>query len=172
MRTYKLGSRSLRHEEQITVPGLIWLGVKSSDIFDHNLHSTSWLQFSSQVRDESQSSETTVASIRLSSHQRSSDSSSGFTRTGRLSDIDYKINPLTSNDRHKAVSILNKVEDQEFLDAEDINLSRELQFMLMLNVKFEIQAVDDGGTMTRWLDARFSSFHHAERAGESYPNVS
>lgn len=32
LRTYKYGSRSLGHEENATVPGLQWLGVKMEDI--------------------------------------------------------------------------------------------------------------------------------------------
>lgn len=35
MRTYKYGSRGLGHEENATVPGLQWLGVKMGDILGY-----------------------------------------------------------------------------------------------------------------------------------------
>lgn len=72
----------------------------------------------------------------------------------QLTDDDYKTNALSSSDRRKATNLLRVVEESTPLEAEEMSLSRELQVMLMLNVKFEIQAISGDGNMTGWLDER------------------
>lgn len=61
---------------------------------------------------------------------------------------------MTARDRKKAISILRLLTDQHDQDAEEMELTRELQVMMALNMKFEMQAVDDAGNMARWLDER------------------
>jgi meiotic recombination protein SPO11 len=67
------------------------------------------------------------------------------------------LSPLTLRDRKVAVSILQVIQQEQrasILDeAEQI---RELQVMLMLNYKAEIQAVDNLGDITHWLDMRLT----------------
>lgn len=70
--------------------------------------------------------------------------------------VDYKVAPLTQRDRKKAVAILNALGDEQNQDPEEVRLMPELQIMLMLNMKFEIQAIDDGA-MAGWLDAQLES---------------
>jgi len=36
-RTYKYGSRSLDHEDNTTIPGIRWLGIRSDDLMDFDL---------------------------------------------------------------------------------------------------------------------------------------
>lgn len=36
LRTYKYGSKRLGHEENVTIPGMKWLGIRSGDLFVHN----------------------------------------------------------------------------------------------------------------------------------------
>lgn len=51
--------------------------------------------------------------------------------------------------------MLQSIEDQDVEDShEDLEQARELQVMLMLNVKAEIQAIDDMGDLSSWLDEK------------------
>jgi hypothetical protein len=59
---------------------------------------------------------------------------------------------LTMRDRKSAVSLLYKFKDLDHYDAEDAFIMRELQVMLVLHVKVEIQSVDKHGDIAEWLD--------------------
>lgn len=62
---------------------------------------------------------------------------------------------LTATDRKTAVRVLQSIEDQDVEEShEDLEQARELQVMLMLNVKAEIQAIDDMGDLSSWLDEK------------------
>lgn len=160
MRTYKFGSRSLQHEENVTVPRLSWLGVKSSDIFYQDLPRYALSQSSSEVSVETHFSESSVSLSQSTSSPRLPHLHWNTSSLSILADVDYKTIVLLSSDRIKAINILATLETPYSLDAEEVDLARELQLMLMLNVKFEIQAIDDGSNMTRWLDLRLSSILH------------
>ena len=64
--------------------------------------------------------------------------------------------PLTYTDRRTAVCLLKELSRGpcDNTDMEEANLEqcREVQVMLMLNVKAEIQAADDCGDLTAWLN--------------------
>jgi len=62
--------------------------------------------------------------------------------------------PLTLNDRKKAVSVLKEICDAEEIEDDEKIQILELQRMLMLNFKAEIQALDDFGDIARWLDEK------------------
>ena len=62
--------------------------------------------------------------------------------------------PLTFNDRKKAVSVLKEICDAEEIEDDEKIQILELQRMLMLNFKAEIQALDDFGDIARWLDEK------------------
>ncbi|KAK9426710.1 putative Spo11/DNA topoisomerase VI subunit A [Seiridium unicorne] len=147
MRTYQHGSQSLRHEKNVTVPGLLWLGVKSNDVFGRAARNRPMPPPARLANIEHQSGQSVPASRR----------DTGITT--QLANVNYKTNSLTDKDRRQAVSLLKALEKQGALEAEGLNLCRELQFMLILNIKFEIQAVDGGGNMAKWLDERLSSVH-------------
>ncbi|KAJ3578028.1 hypothetical protein NPX13_g2542 [Xylaria arbuscula] len=60
--------------------------------------------------------------------------------------------PLTLGDRKEAVRILSLKMGDGDEAMENLDLIRELQIMLLFNAKAEIQAVDDAGDLTKWLD--------------------
>lgn len=70
----------------------------------------------------------------------------------RRRDPSQSVSSLTQNDRKKAVEVMKDI--YESGDADDSSREQfgELQRMLMLNIKAEIQAVDDFGDITDWLD--------------------
>ncbi|KAJ5008519.1 Meiotic recombination protein rec12 [Colletotrichum sp. SAR 10_66] len=72
---------------------------------------------------------------------RQQQSESNFEATDALKDRDRKI----------AKTLLGNIPDE--LDEYNIECRRELQIMLFLSVKAEIQAVDDAGNISNWLDA-------------------
>ncbi|KAI0883115.1 DNA topoisomerase IV, alpha subunit [Annulohypoxylon maeteangense] len=149
MLTYKCGSRSLSHEENITTPGLSWLGPKGCDILGHTGHRHSignppYTHQSFGVSPpSSQESSTPLA----------------FSRMPPASPVEIFSN-LTTLDRRKAITLLSrftKANDEDTgRDMDENELICELQLMLMLNLKAEIQAVDDHGDLTGWLDEKLA----------------
>lgn len=62
---------------------------------------------------------------------------------------------LTTHDRKTAQSIIYTLaERQDELDHEETEQLREIQMMLVLNVKAEIQAIDNMGDLSDWLDEK------------------
>ncbi|KAI1078690.1 DNA topoisomerase IV, alpha subunit [Whalleya microplaca] len=146
MFTYKLGSHGLRHEENVTVPGLSWLGPKSCDILGR-LHP--WSLHSPQA---SQSPPITPP---FSGEEFSCPMSSHSLFANPLDTP----SPLAALDRLKITSLLRRLEDEHEQSADEMVLMRELQLMLMLNIKAEIQAVDEAGSIAGWLDRKLPSHH-------------
>jgi meiotic recombination protein SPO11 len=170
MRTYRTGSKSLGHEEDITTPELQWLGIRSQHILpirqemDEAAHSQ---PSQSSSNGSNQSSQT------LSRHSSFARSVSGgsFNAFSQVAEGNNQIEPshsqqpthvrstpqesltpLTTRDRKAAVNLLKGICDEGDMDAEEMEQVREIQVMLMLNIKAEIQAVDNLGDMTDWLD--------------------
>ena len=134
MLTYKRGSRSLSHEENITTPRLSWLGPKSEDVVGHAGHRLS------------------PANLSQARHCPISTPPS----TSSASSVEV-LSSLTVLDRRKAVNLLSRLakeSDGEDLHMDEDEMIRGLQIMLMLNLKAEIQAVDDAGDLTSWLDEK------------------
>ena len=106
MSTYKYGSMALAHQSQnLAVPSIHWLGVRSSDIIQASIDKTGLLKLCARDR-----------------------------RIGRL--------------------MLEK--DIFGEDEREQEWRRELQLMLMLNVKAEIQILNSGIGLQSWLDAKLS----------------
>lgn len=62
---------------------------------------------------------------------------------------------LTRNDRKTAQRMLGAMEARgDELDHEETEQLREIQVMLMLNMKAEIQAIDNMGDLSDWLDEK------------------
>jgi len=61
---------------------------------------------------------------------------------------------LSARDRTLARSVLKKLDDTRVEDVEDAEQFREVQIMLMLGLKAEIQAIDNRRFLTDWLDER------------------
>lgn len=57
---------------------------------------------------------------------------------------------LTARDRKRAANMIKGMSEDG--TESDTECRRELQVMLFLGVKAEIQAVDDTGDMSKWLD--------------------
>ncbi|KAL7625829.1 endodeoxyribonuclease [Parahypoxylon ruwenzoriense] len=152
MLTYKFGSQSLRHEENVAVPGLSWLGPKSDDLLNHSYYRPS----SACVSEIDHP----FVSARPSS-QETGVSSSSSERTLFTNPLQVS-SPLTTSDRRKAFSLLRKFNNEWNQDANEMELVHELQLMLMLNLKVEIQAVDNAGDMTTWLDERLIEVQNRE----------
>ncbi|KAJ8127986.1 hypothetical protein O1611_g5650 [Lasiodiplodia mahajangana] len=151
MLTYRNGSRSLQHEENTTLNQLLWIGPRSSDILGHQespsaepnqadgFHHTSSQQFSLSQADASP-----CPSIALSP--------------------DKVTLPLKAADRRLATRLLSALVEEN--DPGSLDFIRELQVMLMLNTKAEIQAVDEAGDLSAWLDGALKEVNMAPRLSE------
>lgn len=155
MRTYKYGSRRLDHEANATAPRLRWLGILSDDILLNRVAD------GQDPYDSSQSQ----TSQEHSSQESVAYSFGGESRSGRPAKR-AKVNkawgpsesivPLTQMDRKKAVEVLREITGAENIGSDGLDQMRELQRMLMLNIKAEIQAVDNYGDIADWLDGKLS----------------
>ncbi|KAI1505786.1 Spo11/DNA topoisomerase VI subunit A [Biscogniauxia marginata] len=144
MCTYKFGSLGLSHEENITLPNLSWLGPMSHDFLDR----TPSLYSADLSQPGKLPSSTASSNQEYSSwHQnvQSSPSSPVNVSSG-----------LTAIDRKKGTRLLEKLADQLNRDSSEDSLIYELRIMLMLNIKAEIQAIDDAGDITVWLDQKLA----------------
>lgn len=164
MRTYKYGSRSLGHEENATVPGLQWLGVKMEDILRHI--SRPWEDGPRSSADQSSQSSGRYLSTCTQLHVLPSIRADGVTasqpnvrsRPRRSGSTANSLIPLTATDRKTAQRMFRALTagDRE-RDHEETEQLRELQVMLMLNMKAEIQAIDDMGDLSNWLDNKIGA---------------
>ncbi|KAK4211472.1 Spo11/DNA topoisomerase VI subunit A [Rhypophila decipiens] len=159
-RTFKIGSRRLDHEDAATVPALQWLGIRSEDVqsYMHSETAQSLTPPSSQSS-ESQASQASTAysfdglddAIELPPRKR--------VKTQQPQDRSGSIVPLTSSDRKRAVNLMKEIESLLTAGAtHDVKTAKaqleQVQKMLMLNIKAEIQAVDNFGDITDWLDRK------------------
>ncbi|KAK1714542.1 Spo11/DNA topoisomerase VI subunit A [Colletotrichum acutatum] len=63
---------------------------------------------------------------------------------------------LTLRDRTRSINMIKEIEEDG--PDNDRDCRRELQVMLFLGIKAEIQAVDNTGDMSRWLDEHMGTF--------------
>lgn len=180
MRMYKHGSRGLGHEQNARVPGLQWLGVKMDDILQSANRPRSDEE-NPQISG-SQPEQPVPAALSQESHiftmagsgkhkDRANKSvtprATGLTSTtasqpslplrGREQrSATDALMALTWNDRKTAQRIFEALtgEEERELDQEELEQLRELQVMLMLNMKAEIQAIDNMGDLSDWLDEK------------------
>ncbi|KAK5656763.1 hypothetical protein OQA88_4311 [Cercophora sp. LCS_1] len=175
LRNFQYGSKRLKHEENSTVPDIKWLGIRSSDlgsIFSQG--AAPRLQESRADESDSQSTQDTSSQESISYSQSST--SSSLAQSGASLPTDFQeepprkrrrveqttrdstktISPLTQADRKRAIETMNDIHDTKNTkrDAEQL---RELQRMLMMNIKAEIQAVDHYGDITDWLNEKLRS---------------
>ncbi|KAI1176071.1 Spo11/DNA topoisomerase VI subunit A [Nemania sp. FL0916] len=144
MLTYKHGSQSLRHEENATLHRLAWIGPRSSDVFgdDHRRPLSADLNPMSTF-------DHSLQPFSLS-EPGSSPCPSPCQTTG-FSPIKVTL-PLKAVDRKLAVRLLTVTVGKDSRCTENLDVIRELQIMLLLNTKAEIQAVDEAGDLSVWLD--------------------
>ncbi|KAL2262512.1 hypothetical protein VTK26DRAFT_1092 [Humicola hyalothermophila] len=151
MRTYKYGSHRLNHEEDATTPGLRWLGIRSDDILaslrgmDESGDGLEW--------QSSQGSPPGPGWMERPQDERPN-------KRPRVSPVNApyeSASPLTSRDRKRAVELMREISAAEAIDVEGRYQLQELQRMLMLNIKAEIQAVDNYGDIALWLDSKLTT---------------
>ncbi|KAI8192796.1 meiosis-specific topoisomerase spo11 [Colletotrichum sp. SAR 10_70] len=82
------------------------------------------------------------------------DDDSAFSRQQQSESSFDATDALKERDRKIAKTLLGNIPDD--FDEYNIECRRELQIMLFLNVKAEIQAVDDAGDISNWLDAHMA----------------
>ncbi|KAI8244803.1 Meiotic recombination protein rec12 [Colletotrichum sp. SAR 10_77] len=82
------------------------------------------------------------------------DDDSAFSRQKQSESSFDATDALKERDRKIAKTLLGNIPDD--FDEYNIECRRELQIMLFLNVKAEIQAVDDAGDISNWLDAHMA----------------
>lgn len=158
MRTYKHGSKSLGHETNTRIPGLHWLGVTMNDIFLATDNPSQDLRVAKDSqRPDSQSSQSSYRA--LSQASGSSARSRSHSRAQRTA-LDSLIQ-LTRSDRKTVQRIFQSIvgdggEDETDFDQEELEQMRELQVMLVLNMKAEIQALDNMGDLSSWLDHKMA----------------
>ncbi|KAH8901852.1 DNA topoisomerase IV, alpha subunit [Coniochaeta sp. PMI_546] len=139
MRTYQVGSTSLLHEEHTISPPLRWLGIRSD-----------------QILPSTQSAENSLSTARSQCSDNGLLQSNRTPRpTNARSAPLEALSQLTPRDRRMATGMLQGIRQEPGVsDADEMDQVRELQMMLMLNIKAEIQAVDNLGDITHWLDER------------------
>lgn len=125
MSTYKHGSAALAHEEELAVPSIGWLGVRSRDIFP----------YSQRVQED-----------RANNMERSD-----IATTEQVDDDNVGLLRLTPRDRRNAMRMLERDVLQE---GREDDWRRELQVMLMMGVKAEIQILGNGVKLGAWVDAK------------------
>ncbi|KAL7915334.1 DNA topoisomerase IV, alpha subunit [Trichoderma velutinum] len=135
LRHYRLKSEIV--SEDFTAPAIRWLGIKSQDLLDRESY-FDMLMIPSlgnlQLPDSQSSKESTGSKTSISS-----------------TECREPISALSIRDRKVAVGILEKLVDSGD-DPAAVELRRELQVLLMMGIKAEIQWLDEAGNLTEWLD--------------------
>ncbi|KAK4174401.1 putative meiosis-specific topoisomerase [Triangularia setosa] len=146
VQTYQNGSRRLEHENEATVPSLRWLGVRSNDLLSSG---------ESPVFDDEEDQESQAATSLGSSHLLERSDHHRPAKRPKLSGFQNPsetVLSLTLRDRRKAADILRGICSIDQPSNDELDQTQELQRMLMLNIKAEIQAVDNYGDLSTWLD--------------------
>ncbi|TLS25943.1 hypothetical protein PpBr36_07762 [Pyricularia pennisetigena] len=148
LHTYKYGSSSLEHERQSAVNNIQWIGIRLSDVKQHHLRPCHNLlqDAGSQINVETHSG--------LNAGQIQSQP--GFAMS-RQNAFEVNTFQLTTRDRKLAHAMVSKLSGPSETRGEHEQDLCELQVMLMLNVKAEIQAVDTLGDITEWLNNKLCS---------------
>lgn len=134
LKCYRYGSQKLAHEVDACVPVMQWTGIKSSQLIlreDESMSEDGHGLFNGQV-----------SPISGSTLPRAS-----VTSTSCQDPVIY----LSPKDRKTAVSTLKWMSIQQG-EPEIMELQRELQVMLILGTKAEIEWLDDSGNLFQWLD--------------------
>ncbi|KAI3328527.1 Spo11/DNA topoisomerase VI subunit A [Ustulina deusta] len=142
MLTYKNGSRSLQHEENTTLNRLFWIGPRSDDVLGDRLRGSPSANMNQPC----------VFNYSPSEPESMHQSSVSLCAAREFSPVDATL-PLKATDRRLAMRLLSATVGKDGQCPESPDFVHELQIMLLLNTKAEIQAVDDAGDLTTWLDS-------------------
>lgn len=137
LKCYRYGSQKLAHEINARTPEIRWLGIKSSQLM--HIHGAENVNLSPDQASsqDSQSSAFTLATTRTA-----------VSSTSCQDPIMY----LSSRDRRAAVSALRVLQSSPPGEMEVTEMVRELQVMLNLGIKAEIEWLDESGNLCQWLD--------------------
>ncbi|KYK61682.1 hypothetical protein DCS_02825 [Drechmeria coniospora] len=142
-RCYRFGSGALLPGEPATYnPGIRWLGVKA-----HHMHAGMDI----------------IGPTRFTHHSMSTNPSSrtSVSSTSCRDPVGY----LSHRDRTFAKGTLNRIDELVSVDDELATLKSELQVMLMMGVKAEIQWLDDAGNLFEWLNEHLGAVLSANVEG-------
>ncbi|OLN86864.1 Meiotic recombination protein rec12 [Colletotrichum chlorophyti] len=145
MRCYSHGSRQHAHEKGVTVTSLQWLGIKSGDLGPQH----SLLPNGNQETSPKDGDPDETPRMRSRPHSFTKLGSASRRRRCVFSDLGAS-SVLTEHDRKRAINMIKDINEDG--NAHDMECRRELQVMLFLGVTVEIQAVDDAGDISKWLD--------------------
>ncbi|RGP78036.1 hypothetical protein FLONG3_3871 [Fusarium longipes] len=123
MRCYRYGSDRLSHEADLGTATLQWLGVKSTQL----LQDSPGISAYNTLGQSSQSS---------------------ITSTSCRNPVSY----MSARERNTAISTLKTVGCPSANEIEVLEMKCELQLMLVLGVKAEIEWLDESGDLSSWLD--------------------
>ncbi|SPJ83893.1 related to meiotic recombination protein rec12 [Fusarium torulosum] len=129
LRCYRYGSERLSHETDLGTHALQWLGIKSTHLF----------------RDY-------TGTLPVRSDPVSQSSQVSMTSTSCRDPVSY----LSARERAAAISTLKKMENLSGNDVEASEMRRQLQLMLAVGVKAEIEWFDESGDLCSWLDGEIS----------------
>lgn len=137
LKCYRYGSQKLAHEINARTPEIRWLGIKSSQLM--HIHGAENVNLSPDLASsqDSQSSALTLATTRTA-----------VSSTSCQDPIIY----LSSRDRRAAESALKVLQSSPPGEMEVTEMMRELQVMLNLGIKAEIEWLDESGNLCQWLD--------------------
>lgn len=133
-RCYKWGSAALEHEEEAKLPPLQWLGIKSCDLRD----------MPNEAPDERLVGSSTRPQTAVTSRRVTTPPTGPSNRPLRL----------TQRDRKLAVKLLGDLANEMDHDGVIAETVLELQRMLMMNMKAEIQAMNDDGDISTYLERK------------------
>ena len=127
-RCYKWGSAALEHEEDVKLPSLRWLGIKSGDLHDIPGQGQAAAPFDPGVHPQ-QAARPPVGPFN-------------------------RLLQLTQRDRKLAVKLLGDFASETDHGRDAAEALGELQKMLMMNIKAEIQAMNDEGDIAGYLERK------------------
>lgn len=135
---YRHGSEKMNHEADACTPAIHWLGIKSG----HLLYAQKGAAGGNADNNTNQNSQGSMSSAK-----------SSIASTTCQDPTTY----LTQRDRSVAVRNLFKIVDAKLNNSEEAEIYRELQVMLMLGIKAEIEWLDESGDLCWWLDKEIGS---------------
>ncbi|KAM5381133.1 hypothetical protein ACJZ2D_003049 [Fusarium nematophilum] len=134
LRCYRYGSERLGHEADLDTQDIQWLGIKSTQLVQE---STAAGASGPDVNNQGSQSSTATLPSQVS-----------ITSTSCRDPVSY----LSLRERGVAVSTLQKLAATRSIGVEAMEIRRELQVMIALGVKAEIEWLDESGDLCRWLD--------------------
>lgn len=130
-RCYRFGAGPVSQDPTAYIPGIRWLGIKSEHVCElrGRLGTAALQRLALNLPQPIVQLPEPVTSIDC-----------------------HDLSFLTTRDRRHARGTLHRVSRLCLDDEEMLALRRELQVMLMMGVKVEMQWLDDAGDMTAWLE--------------------